>query len=101
MRICKGDYTVSSNMTGLLIVDGDVTVSSDFTGLILATRKVNVANTGLKLQSDMVTVGKLFDYIRTDEALSSLFRDLNGTLKKRPSDLAECISYQNWVKNSY
>lgn len=101
LRICKGDYTVSSNMTGLLIVDGDVTVSSDFTGLILATGKVNVANTGLKLQSDMVTVGKLFDYIRTDEALSSLFRDLNGTLKKRPSDLAECISYQNWVKNSY
>lgn len=105
LRICKGDYTVPSEMggmKGLLVVDGDVTVSADFTGLILATGKVTVAdNNSIKMQSDMVTVGKLFDYIRTDEALSSLFRDLNGTLKKRPSDLAECISYQNWVKNSY
>ncbi len=101
LRICKGDYTVSSAMKGLLVADGDVTVSADFTGLILATGKVSVANTGIKMQSDMVTVGKLFDYIRTDEALSPLFRDLNGTLKKRPGDLAECIGYQNWVKNSY
>lgn len=100
LRICKGDYTVSSAMKGLLVADGDVTVSADFTGLILATGKVNVAG-AVKMQSDMVTVGKLFDYIRTDEALSSLFRDLNGTIKKRPGDLAECISYQNWVKNSY
>lgn len=101
LRICKGSYTVSTEMKGLLIADGDVTVSANFTGLILATGKVNVTNTGIKMQSDMVTVGKLFDYIRTDEALSSLFRDLNGTSKKRPSDLAECIIYQNWVKNSY
>lgn len=101
LQICKGDCTVSNKMKGLLVVDGDVTVAADFTGLILATGKVNVANTGIQMQSDMVTVGKLFDYIRTDEALSSLFRDLNGTVKKRPSDLAECISYQNWVKNSY
>jgi len=100
LRICKGDYTVSSAMKGLLVADGDVTVSADFTGLILATGKVNVAG-AVKMQSDMVTVGKLFDYIRTDEALSPLFRDLNGTLKKRPGDLAECIGYQNWVKNSY
>lgn len=99
--ISKGDYTVTSRMKGLLIVNGDVTVSSDFTGLILATGKINVENSNLKLESDMVTVGKLFDYICTDKALVSLFRELNGTLEKQPSDLAECVSYQNWVKNSY
>lgn len=99
--ISKGDYTITSKMKGLLIVNGDVTVSSDFTGLILATGKINVENSNLKLESDMVTVGKLFDYIRTDKAFVSLFRELNGTLEKQPSDLAECVSYQNWVKNSY
>ncbi len=99
--ISKGDYEVTSQMKGLLIVNGNVTVKSNFTGLILATGKVTVENSGLNLKSDMVTVGKLFDYIRTDEALASLFRDLNGTQKKRPDNLAECVSYQNWVKNSY
>lgn len=99
--ISKGDYEITSKMKGLLIVNGDVTVKSDFSGLILATGKVKVENSNLKLESDMVTVGKLFDYIRTDEALSSLFRGLNGTQKERPSDLAQCISYQNWVKNNY
>lgn len=99
--ISKEDYTVENKMKGLLIVNGDVTVKNDFTGLILATGKINVANTGLHLQSDMVMVGKLFDYIRTDEKLASLFRELNGTAKERPSNLAECVSYQNWIKNSY
>lgn len=99
--ISKGDYTVDNKMRGLLIVHGDVTVQSDFTGLILATGKVNVVNSGVNLQSDMVMVGKLFDYIRTDEKLVNLFRELNGTQKKHPSNLAECISYQNWVKNNY
>lgn len=99
--VSKGDYTVSSAMTGLLIVNGDVTVRSDFTGLILATGKVTVDSGNLKLKSDMILVGKLFDYIRTDEDLVPLFRELNGTLKTRPSNLAECVSYQNWSKNNY
>lgn len=99
--ISKGDYTVSTKMTGLLIVNGDVTVNSDFTGLVLATGKVKVENQNLVLKSDMVTVGKLFDYIRTDEALCSLFPGLSGVLKEKPENLEDCISYQNWVKNSY
>ena len=88
-------------MKGLLIVNGDVTVNSDFTGLILATGEVKVENQNLKLKSDMVTVGKLFDYIRTDEALCSLFPGLNGVMAEKPENLEECISYQNWIKNSY
>lgn len=99
--ISKGDYTVTGNKTGLLIVNGNVTVQGDFTGLILATGKVTVAGGNLKLKSDMIMVGKLFDYIRTNEDLIPLFRELNGTLKKHPSNLAKCISYQNWNKNSY
>ena len=99
--ISKGDYTVTGNKTGLLIVNGNVTVQGDFTGLILATGKVTVAGGNLKLKSDMIMVGKLFDYIRTNEDLVPLFRELNGTLKKHPSNLAKCISYQNWSKNSY
>lgn len=99
--VSKGDYTVSSPTTGLLIVNGDVTVRSDFTGLILATGKVKVDSGNLKLKSDMILVGKLFDYIRTDEDLVPLFRELNGTLKTRPSNLADCVSYQNWSKNNY
>lgn len=99
--ISKEDYTVSSPMNGLLIVDGNVTINSDYTGLILATGTVTVNSQNLKLQSDMLTVGKLLDYIRTDKKLCHLFRELNGASKKRPSDFSECISYQNWVKNSY
>lgn len=101
--ISKGNYTVTGKMKGLLIVNGDVTIKneSSFTGLILATGKVTVDSANVKLVSDMVTVGKLFDYIRTDEDLIPLFRDLNGTLKNQPGNLAECISYQNWIRNSY
>lgn len=99
--ISKEDYTITNPMTGLLIVKGDVTVQSDFTGLILATGKVTVDRGSVNMTSDMITVGKLFDYIRTDDSLVPLFRELNGTSKKRPDNLAECISYQNWIKNSY
>lgn len=99
--VSKEDYTVSDPMTGLLIVDGDVTVRRDFTGLILATGKVTVDSGNLNLKSDMILVGKLFDYIRTDEDLVHLFRELNGTAKSHPSNLAECVSYQNWSKNDY
>lgn len=99
--ISKGDYTLDSKMKGLLVVNGDVTVKSDFTGLILATGKVRIENNNLQLKSDMVVVGKLFDYIRTDKKLISLFRGLNGTLENRSSSAIECISYQNWIKNNY
>lgn len=98
IRITTGNYTVSSPFTGLLIAGGDVTVSSNFTGLILTKGKVTVTN-GCTLKSDMITVGKLFDYIRTDETLSSIFRELNGTVTKRPDNLEDCISYENWMKN--
>lgn len=97
----KNTYEVNNKMNGLLIVNGNVMVNNDFTGLILATGKVIVNNKNKTLQSDMVMVGKLFDYIRTDEELASLFRELNGTLENRSSNLTECISYQNWIKNSY
>lgn len=100
LYIHKGDYSVGSEFTGLLIVDGNVTVNSNFTGLILATGKVTV-NSAVQMKSDMVTVGKLFDYIRTDKELVDLFRELNGTLKTYPANLTECVSYQNWSKNSY
>ena len=99
--ISKGNYTVNGEMKGLLVVNGDVTVKSDFTGLILATGKVSIENMNLQLKSDMIMVGKLFDYIRTDKKLISLFRGLNGTLEKRSSSAVECISYQNWIKNNY
>ena len=84
----------------MLICDGDVTVSADFTGLILANGKVTV-NGDRDLKYDMILVGNLLEYIKTDDELAKLFRALNGRGAQNDTMLEQCVYYQNWEKNAY
>ncbi|MCH5265667.1 MAG: hypothetical protein J1F02_07185 [Lachnospiraceae bacterium] len=104
--VTKGDYTVDGSWVdgdgiqrGLIIAEGDVDVQHDFTGLIIAGGKVTTKSGNLQLESDIVMVGNLLEYAREDEELSKVFRGMNGTETHNPTDLSQCISYQNWVKN--
>ncbi len=97
----KGDYTVGTKASGLIIADGDVTVQADFTGLILTNGKVTV-NGNYTLKADMVMLGEILEQIRTDpafEQIAKLFRALNGTSKQNATDLEKCVYYQNWERN--
>lgn len=97
-----GDYIVDGSLKkGLIIAGGDVEVRSDFQGLILAKGTVTTTRSNLKLTSDMALVGKLLDFVREDEELANIFYGFNGNQVQNPTNLSECISYQNWQKNSY
>lgn len=100
--VTSGDYEVDGSIKkGLIIAKGDVEVKSDFTGLILAKGTVKTIGSNLKLNSDMVMLGKLMEFIKKDEELAKLFYGLNGSHVDNPTNLSDCFSYQNWVKNSY
>lgn len=97
-----GDYVVDGSLEkGIIIAGGDVEVQNDFQGLILAKGKVTTTRSNLNLKSDMVLVGKLLEFAKSDEDLRNLFYGLNGSNIQNPTDLSKCISYQNWQKNSY
>ena len=97
-----GDYVVDGSMKkGIIIAGGDVEVQSDFQGLILAKGKVTTTRSNLNLKSDMVLVGKLLEFAKSDKELRDLFYGLNGSNIQNPTDMSKCISYQNWQKNSY
>ena len=97
-----GDYVVDGSIKkGIVIAGGNVEVQSDFQGLILAKGKVTTTRSNLNLQSDMVLVGKLLEFAKSDKELRDLFYGLNGSNIQNPTDMAKCISYQNWQKNSY
>ena len=99
IRVWDGGRTLSTDMTGLLIVKGDVTVEADFTGLILASGKVTV-NGNHEMKADSILVGNLLEYVKTDEELAKLFYALNGAVKYDSTKLEECIAYQNWERNA-
>lgn len=97
-----GDYIVDGSMKkGIIIAGGNVEVQNDFQGLILAKGMVTTTRSNLKLNSDMALVGKLLEFAKEDEELSKIFYGLNGSQVQNPTSLSECISYQNWQKNSY
>lgn len=100
--VTSGDYEVDGSIKkGLIIAKGNVEVKSGFTGLILSKGTVTTIGNNLKLNSDMVMLGKLLEFIRKDEELAKLFYGFNGSQANNPTNLSECLSYQNWVKNSY
>lgn len=97
-----GDYIVDGSMKrGMIIAGGDVEVRSDFQGLILAKGTVTTTRSNLQLASDMALVGKLLDFAKEDDELAGIFYGWNGKQVQNPTSLSECISYQNWQKNSY
>lgn len=100
--VTAGDYVVNGTITkGLIIAGGNVEVQNDFTGLILAKGKVTTTRSNLKLTADMVLVGNLLDYAKKDDDLARIFYAWNGAEKQNSIDMTECISYQNWEKNTY
>lgn len=82
---------------GLVIAEGNVTVSRDFEGLILAKGTVTTTG-GVDLKSNMVLVGNLLEYIKKDDVLAKMFYAYNGKQVQNPTELEECVRYQNWVK---
>lgn len=100
--VTDGDYIVDGSLKkGLIIAGGDVEVRSDFQGLILAKGAVTTTRSNLKLTSDMALVGKLLDFAKEDEELAGIFYGFNGKQVQNPTSLSQCISYQNWQKNTY
>lgn len=100
--VTSGDYVVDdSKITkGLLIAGGNVTVNADFEGLIIAGGKVTV-NGHKTLTADMILTGDILEFAKKDEELSKIFHSLNGAEKQEATELEKCMSYQNWVKNTY
>ena len=97
--VATGNVTVDENFRGLVIAGGDVTVDGgDFEGLILAKGDVSVKK-DQKLKADIVVLSELLDHIKQDPELSKIFKALNGKASEDPTELEECIGYQNWKKD--
>lgn len=102
IHVVPGDYVVDGSITkGIIIAGGNVEVQSDFQGLILAKGKVTTVGGNRNLKYDMVLVGNLLEMAKQDEDLADIFYGMNGSLVKNPTNLSQCIYYQNWQKNTY
>lgn len=77
----------------------NVKVSRDFTGLILSSGKVTMTASAPSMTADPVLVDQILEYIKTDKELSKLFYGFSGVLTNNPTQMNECVSYDNWKKN--
>ena len=97
--VATGNVTVDADFRGLVIAGGDVTVEeADFDGLILAKGNVSVTR-DQELTANIVVLSELLDHIKSDPELSKIFKALNGKTTEDPTDLEQCIGYQNWQKD--
>ncbi len=97
--VATGNVTVDADFRGLVIAGGDVTVEeADFDGLILATGNVSVTR-DQELTANIVVLSELLDHIKSDPELSKIFKALNGKTTEDPTELEQCIGYQNWQKD--
>jgi hypothetical protein len=87
---------------GLVIAGENVDVQVDvenFTGLILSAGKVTAVDKTASMQSDPTLIGQILEYIRSDSQLSKLFTGMSETQSESPDRLAQCVTYDNWMKN--
>lgn len=77
----------------------NVKVTKDFTGLILSSGKVTMAASAPTMTADPVMVDQILSYIKTDKELSQLFYGFSGILTENPTEIKDCVSYENWKKN--
>lgn len=100
--ICRNDdYEIDPGIDkGIVLCANDVTVSSNFEGLIIAGGKVSVTAAG-SYKANPAVVGDILDIIknRKDKEWWKYFRCLDDR-EKRPANVAECISYEEWERNS-
>lgn len=98
--ITPGDYTVDGSITrGLIVSGGTVTVNRDFEGLILAKDKVIVSGSNINLVANASLVGSLMDMVEKDPDLAKYFHKLKKK-EKDDTSVADCISYENWKRDS-
>lgn len=101
MHFHNGNYTIPSSIhKGLIICAKDVTVQSNFEGLIIAGGKVSIAAGGL-YEANPAMIGEILDMIKNnrDEDWWKYFRCLDDE-EKTSVNVADCISYENWERNS-
>lgn len=100
--ICQNDdYMIDPGIDkGIVLCAKNVTVSSNFEGLIIAGGKVSVTAAG-SYKANPAVVGDILDIIknRKDKDWWKYFRCLDDR-EKRPANVAECISYEEWERNS-
>lgn len=96
--VATGNVTVDADFRGLIIADGKVTVEKNFDGLILAKDSVSVQR-DKELKANIVILSELLDYIKADPELSKIFKAFNGKVSEDPTELEQCITYQNWKKD--
>lgn len=98
--VATGNVTVDASFRGLIVAGGNVTVEgADYDGLILAKGDVSVKS-DRKLKANIVILSELLDYIKADPELSKIFKALNGKESEDPTELEQCITYQNWLKDA-
>ncbi|MCI9537589.1 MAG: hypothetical protein HFG35_04775 [Eubacterium sp.] len=100
--ICQNDdYMIDPGIDkGIVLCAKNVTVSSNFEGLIIAGGKVSVTAAG-SYKANPAVVGDILDIIKNhkDKDWWKYFRCLDDR-EKRPANVAECISYEEWERNS-
>lgn len=100
--ICQNDdYMIDPGIEkGIVLCAKNVTVSSNFEGLIIAGGKVSVTAAG-SYKANPAVVGDILDIIKNhkDKDWWKYFRCLDDR-EKRPANVAECISYEEWERNS-
>ena len=101
MIFSNQNYTVSTGVKkGIILCARDVTVSSDFEGLIIAGGKISVTGTGT-YKANVAMTGEILDIIKNskDKDWWKYFRCLDEK-EKNSVNVADCISYENWERNS-
>ena len=51
------------------------------------------------MKANIVILSELLDYIKADPELSKIFKAFNGKVSEDPTELEQCITYQNWKKD--
>ena len=101
MIFSNENYTVSAGVKkGIILCAKDVTVSSEFEGLIIAGGKISITAGG-SYKANVTMLGEILDIIKNskDKDWWKYFRCLNNN-EKNSVNVADCISYENWERNS-
>lgn len=101
MHFHNENYDIPTNIhKGLILCAKDVTVRSDFEGLIIAGGKVSI-EAGGSYKANPAMIGEILEMIRSNREKDwwKYFRCLDDE-EKSSVNVADCISYENWERNS-
>ncbi len=101
MHFHNGSYNIPTGVNkGLILCAKDVTVTSDFEGLIIAGGRVSI-EAGGSYKANPAMIGEILEMIRSNRENDwwKYFRCLDDE-EKSSVNVADCISYENWERNS-